>query len=52
MLRVFVCSQLAPILPHGGCMSMWVMATHVSSVLYIGHLYCWSVLCVAVHSTH
>ena len=26
ILRVFVCFQPAPVLPPGGCMSMWVMA--------------------------
>jgi len=49
MLRVLVCSQLAPVLPLGGCMSMWVVAPRVSSVWYIGHLYCGSLLCVPLH---
>ena len=31
MLRVLVCSQLAPVLPLGGRMSMWVVAPRVSS---------------------
>ena len=33
-LRVFVCFQPAPALPLGGCMSMWVVASRVLSVLY------------------
>jgi len=43
MLRVLVCSQLAPVLPLGGCMSMWVVAHVVVAVA----VYCFS-LCVAV----
>jgi len=40
--QVLVCSQLAPVLPLGGCMSMWVVA-HTAVVA----VYCFS-LCVAV----
>jgi len=43
-LRVLVCSQLAPVLPLGGHMSMWVVAHAVVA------LYCLS-LCVAVFFT-
>jgi hypothetical protein len=44
-LRVSVCSQLAPVLPLGGCMSMWVVAHTVAVATY-----CFS-LCVAVFIT-
>ena len=47
MLRVFACFQPAPVLPLGGCMSMWVVALRVSSVLdwaLVGFL-----LCLALH---
>jgi len=29
-------------------MSKWAVAPHVSSVLYIGHLYCWSLCCTVL----
>jgi len=45
MHRVLVCSQLAPVLPLGRCMSMWVVAHTVAVALY-----CFS-LCVAVFFT-
>ena len=44
-LRVLVCSQLAPVLLLGVCMSMWVVAHTVAVALY-----CFS-LCVAVFFT-
>ena len=40
-IQVLVCSQLPPVLPLGGCMSMWVVAHFVVAV------YCFS-LCIAV----
>jgi len=40
-LRVLVCSQLFPVLPLGGCMSMWMVAHSV-----VVATYCFS-LCVA-----
>jgi len=40
-LRVLVCSQLVPVLPLGGCISMWLVAHTV-----VVTMYCFS-LCVA-----
>ena len=53
ILRVFVCSQPAPVLPLGGCMSMWVVAPRVSSVLYwalvlLEFIVCCTVVCCTV----
>ena len=44
-LRVLVCFQLAPVLPLGGRMSMWVVAHTV-----VVALYCFA-MCVAVFFT-
>jgi len=39
-LRVLMCSQLVPVLPLGGCITMWVVANTV-----VVAMYCFS-LCV------
>jgi len=44
-LQVLVCSQLTPVLPLGGCISMWVVAHTI-----VVAVYCFS-LCVAVFFT-
>jgi len=44
-LRVLVCYQLVPVLPLGGCKSMWVVEQTV-----VVSVYCFS-LCVAVFFT-